>query len=84
MSQWPCVSSYGLTSTTGSKAYVMGDERPQLRAAITCAATLSQTANEARSLEVTKRPHPNFACVSVCVCVCLSVRLSVRLSSISS
>ena len=37
----PVSWSNGLISTTGSKAYVTGDERPQLRAAIACAPTLS-------------------------------------------
>ena len=38
---------------------------------------LFQTASEATSLEVSKRPNPKFVCVSVCMCVCLSVCLSV-------
>ena len=39
---------------------------------------LFQTASEARSLEVMKRSHPKFVCVSICVYVCLSVCPSVR------
>ena len=38
---------------------------------------LFQTASEATSLEVSKRHHPKFVCVSVCMCVCLSIYLSV-------
>ena len=34
---------------------------------------LFQTASVATSLEVSKRPHPKYVCVSLCMCVCLSV-----------
>ena len=34
---------------------------------------LFQTASEARSLEVAKRPYLKYVCVSVCVSVCPSV-----------
>ena len=34
---------------------------------------LFQTASEVISLEVSKRSHPRFVCVSVCICVCLSI-----------
>ena len=34
---------------------------------------LFQTASEATSLEVSKRPNPKFVCVSVCTCVCVGL-----------
>ena len=45
-----------LISTTGSKAQVTGDERPQLRAAIVCAPTLSY------HIDITQKLHTISGC----------------------